>query len=153
MYQCYNRSFWWACPLLETSVVWELKCCICNCVSLDVWGDVHRCILWAKCWRFTKRDVLQGNLIRFFCHISACYHFCMLTLTLTSVLSWMLDFYWGYWRLCLVNYTIRPVDFKYFFISLSYSILMCRPLVILPQWIFLVYAVFDVRSNVFKVSL
>lgn len=153
MYWCYNRSFWWAFPVVETSVVWEVKCCICTCMNFHMWGDVLRCILWAKYWRFTKRDLLQDNLIRLFCHIGACYHFCTLTLTLTGVLSWMLDFYWGYWRLCLVNYTIRPIDFKYFFISLSYSIWMCRPLVILPQWIFLVYAFFDVRSNVFKVSL
>lgn len=62
----------------------------------------------------------------------------MLTLPSPSVLSRMLDFYRGCWRLCLVNYTIRPIDLKYFFISFSYSILDVS--IILPQWIVIVYA-------------
>ena len=62
----------------------------------------------------------------------------MLTLTSPSVLSQMLDFYRGCWRLCLVNYTKRPIDLKYFFISFSHSILDVS--IILPQWIVIVYA-------------
>lgn len=125
--------------LLRPVVVGKVKCC--NCINVNMWGDVHCCILWAKYWWFTKRDLLQDNLLRLFCHIRAHYNFCMLTLTLNCVLSWILDFYRVYWRLCLVNYTILPIDFKIsFFILFSYSILVCRPVVNLPQWIFLVYA-------------
>lgn len=93
MYWCCNRSIWWASALVETSVVGKVKCC--NCINVNMWGDVHRCILWAKYWWFTKRDLLQDNLLHLFGHIRARYNFCMLTLTLNCVWSWMLDFYRG----------------------------------------------------------
>lgn len=63
----------------------------------------------------------------------------------------MLDFYWGRQRLCPVNYTTRPVDLKYFFILLSYSILDVSLSSTTMNLISI--RIFDVRTNVFKVSL
>lgn len=61
------------------------------------------------------------------------------------------NFIGGHQRLCLVNYTTRPVDFKYFFILLSYSILDVS--LSFNTMNLLSIRIFDVRSNVFKVSL
>lgn len=118
MYWCCNRSFWWAFPFIETSAVWKVKCCIWRrCPSL----------YFKTKWRFTKTDRLQDNLISLISFatsvhviISVCWHkhrlvFCHECWIFIGVIG---D--------CLVNYTIHPIDFKYFFISLSYSILMCR---------------------------
>lgn len=144
MYWCCNRSFWWAFPFVETSAVWKVKCCIWRrCPSL----------YFKTKWRFTKRDLLQDNLISFiFCHISACHHFRMLTLTSTSVLSWMLDFYWGYWRLsCELHHTPHRFQIFFYFIKLQHFdvSISCHS----TTMNILSICIFDVRSNVFKVSL
>lgn len=147
IYWCCNCSLWWAFVLFETSVAWEVKCCICISSCQE--------ILY---WRFTKRPIWREQyLIHLFCHCISSVH------VISSrywhehqhkvFLSWMLDFYWGYWKLCLVNDTMWPIDFKYFFILLSYRILMCLTSRHSTTANILSICIFDVRSNVFSVFI